>query len=447
MKILISMIVGGIIGYFTNWLAIKMLFRPYEAKYFLGYKVPFTPGLIPKEQKRIARSVGHTVEEYLLSPEEVLKHLDEKALDLKIENYLKKILVQLEDYKIRDILLKFNIKDRIEDYSKKLVETLIFNLKTNNKSNEREIISKLKDLIILEGKTELELFLKSEDFNLVLKDILDATGEKVKDENRLVKDYLSIESIETIEKIVEENQRYITFKLRTLLEKEEVRIKLKGLIENLIEENVSGLVTGLIGIENISNKVINGLYEYMRTNKAVGDIKNLIDLGIDGILKLPMDKVYEIGIEVINEDSIKVLLLEVLNQKGKTKLSIGENLVNKLLGKDEFLALIDELRINILERIYSLNIGKLLRKYKVDESSLLKLVNKLYEERIKKNLPILIERMEIGKIVERSILEFEFDFVEELVLDIAEKELKAITKLGGVLGAIIGIITPFLQAI
>ncbi len=50
-------IVGAIIGYTTNWLAIKMLFKPpHEAKYIGKLKVPFTPGLIPRERERIARS-------------------------------------------------------------------------------------------------------------------------------------------------------------------------------------------------------------------------------------------------------------------------------------------------------------------------------------------------------------------------------------------------------
>ncbi len=35
MKFLIASIIGGIIGYLTNWIAIKMLFRPYEEKEYL----------------------------------------------------------------------------------------------------------------------------------------------------------------------------------------------------------------------------------------------------------------------------------------------------------------------------------------------------------------------------------------------------------------------------
>ncbi len=66
-------IVGGIIGYFTNDLAIKMLFRPYRTLQIYGRKVPFTPGLIPKNQERLAKRIADTIMGSLLTPEELQK--------------------------------------------------------------------------------------------------------------------------------------------------------------------------------------------------------------------------------------------------------------------------------------------------------------------------------------------------------------------------------------
>lgn len=64
-------VVGGIIGYFTNDIAIKMLFRPYQAIYIGGRRVPFTPGLIPRSQERLAKNVSKTIMQSLLTPEEL----------------------------------------------------------------------------------------------------------------------------------------------------------------------------------------------------------------------------------------------------------------------------------------------------------------------------------------------------------------------------------------
>lgn len=72
---LIGPISGGIIGYFTNWLAIKMMFRPHQPKYLFGVKLPFTPGLIPKERGRIAEAVGSSISENLMNREVLEKNL------------------------------------------------------------------------------------------------------------------------------------------------------------------------------------------------------------------------------------------------------------------------------------------------------------------------------------------------------------------------------------
>ncbi|BAY70852.1 DUF445 domain-containing protein [Anabaena sp. FACHB-709] len=66
-------ILGGIIGYFTNDIAIKMLFRPYRAIYIGGRRVPFTPGLIPRNQERLAKNISDTIMGSLLTPDELQK--------------------------------------------------------------------------------------------------------------------------------------------------------------------------------------------------------------------------------------------------------------------------------------------------------------------------------------------------------------------------------------
>ncbi|MEB3828124.1 DUF445 domain-containing protein [Phormidium sp. CCY1219] len=73
-------IAGGVIGYFTNDLAIKMLFRPYRAYYIGKRRVPFTPGLIPRNQARLAKRVADTIMGSLLTPEE-LQNLARRLLE------------------------------------------------------------------------------------------------------------------------------------------------------------------------------------------------------------------------------------------------------------------------------------------------------------------------------------------------------------------------------
>ncbi|PPJ62927.1 DUF445 domain-containing protein [Cuspidothrix issatschenkoi] len=72
-------ILGGLIGYYTNDIAIRMLFRPYKAVYIFGRKVPFTPGLIPSNQERLGQNIANAIMKSLLTPEE-LQNLARKLL-------------------------------------------------------------------------------------------------------------------------------------------------------------------------------------------------------------------------------------------------------------------------------------------------------------------------------------------------------------------------------
>lgn len=66
-KIIMSLVISGLIGYCTNYIAVKMLFRPRTVKHIFGHRVPFTPGIIPKNQPRLAKALGSAVSEKLLT--------------------------------------------------------------------------------------------------------------------------------------------------------------------------------------------------------------------------------------------------------------------------------------------------------------------------------------------------------------------------------------------
>lgn len=73
-------IVGAFIGAATNFIAIRMLFRPFEAKYIGKWRVPFTPGVIPKRREELAVKIGEVVAEHLLTNEAVQEKLSEETL-------------------------------------------------------------------------------------------------------------------------------------------------------------------------------------------------------------------------------------------------------------------------------------------------------------------------------------------------------------------------------
>lgn len=71
-SLLLHPLVGSVIGYITNWIAVKMLFKPSKPIYIGKFKLPFTPGIIPKNQERLAKGISNTISNSLLN-EDVLK--------------------------------------------------------------------------------------------------------------------------------------------------------------------------------------------------------------------------------------------------------------------------------------------------------------------------------------------------------------------------------------
>ncbi|MDR2150763.1 MAG: DUF445 family protein [Spirochaetaceae bacterium] len=93
---LIPPLMGAFIGYVTNALAIKMLFRPLRACYLGKIRVPFTPGILPRQRYKLADNIGSMVERDLLTPEllrERLSRADVKAaLTSSIASYTEQAL-------------------------------------------------------------------------------------------------------------------------------------------------------------------------------------------------------------------------------------------------------------------------------------------------------------------------------------------------------------------
>lgn len=87
--------VGAVIGYFTNYIAVKMLFRPRREIKIGSHTLPFTPGIIPKRKNDLAEAVGKAVGTALLTEED----LSSMLLSEDVENSVAEICVtQLGQY-------------------------------------------------------------------------------------------------------------------------------------------------------------------------------------------------------------------------------------------------------------------------------------------------------------------------------------------------------------
>ena len=74
-------VIGAFIGYFTNYIAVKMLFHPYKEIKVLGLKLPFTPGVIPKNKPRLARAIARAVSDVLLTKQDLAGLITDSAVE------------------------------------------------------------------------------------------------------------------------------------------------------------------------------------------------------------------------------------------------------------------------------------------------------------------------------------------------------------------------------
>ncbi|AHM56181.1 hypothetical protein EAL2_c08810 [Peptoclostridium acidaminophilum DSM 3953] len=165
--------VGAVIGWITNVLAIKLIFRPIRP-----VRIPLTGfaiwGLIPKRREEIAHSIGLVVERELLSIEEivdkVIKEEDKaniiKAIKLRIGLIIDEKLPSIIPSTLKSMIREYvdNTVEKeagglIEDLSQNLVHRATSRIKLGNMVEEKINafdLAKLEEIIISISKKELK---------------------------------------------------------------------------------------------------------------------------------------------------------------------------------------------------------------------------------------------------------------------------------------------------
>jgi uncharacterized membrane protein YheB (UPF0754 family) len=89
-------LLGAFIGYLTNKVAIRMLFRPLKPWYVLGMRLPMTPGIIPSKRHELAENIGEMVGEHLMTATDIGAALSAE----RFQNHLHRLV----DTRVKDVL-------------------------------------------------------------------------------------------------------------------------------------------------------------------------------------------------------------------------------------------------------------------------------------------------------------------------------------------------------
>ncbi|WP_456480720.1 DUF445 domain-containing protein [Nautilia sp.] len=112
--------IGALIGYVTNYVAIKLLFRPYKPLK-IGDVTVFPQGVIPREKQTMARKVGEVVKDYILSEDEIKKIISQKEVKEEIVNFIDTKIEKILDKKVTEFMEKEEIIEKISSFIEKFV--------------------------------------------------------------------------------------------------------------------------------------------------------------------------------------------------------------------------------------------------------------------------------------------------------------------------------------
>lgn len=319
---ILAPLVGGVIGYVTNDIAIRMLFRPHTAKHIMGWRIPFTPGIIPKEKGRIAEAVGTAISDNLMS-------------EAVLEKYL----------------LSDNMVNR--------VRTSIVDFIANQKTNSETVAQFLEH-------------------------------------------YLSREEVETLADSAKEG--------------------LTRQMHDKISDSELGRQVAKAAMEYVADKI---------NSNGAADILSEIG-GLVGGLGMAAKLLFTGS--VINK------FLELLREPVERFLAKN---VNEILQKNGD-AIIGNLVESEIDKLLSRPMKDLLAGQDAKLADAVNTMVSIYKTIITDHLPKILESIDISAIVRERINEMDMNETENLILQVMNKELRAIVWLGALLGMLMGCVNIFL---
>ncbi len=408
LKIPLSIFTYGFVGYITNVIALKMIFRPYGEKKFLGMKIPFTPGVVAREKPRFAQAMGKFVDESLLNKETV-EEIFKTNRQVIHNNFYQAVAV--DDYqRIEEFLLRDSNLDFISD---KAYEGLV-NLTPQTKvSLIQRLVNQFQNIDLSKldsGGLESKIKAAGEKTFLNLPVYLENSVDELLRSEHILSNLIPDLFLQKIYQVLDQG---IGYKIADLIEMLKDEQRIVDLLENLQPQ-----------FANFQNKKIAELISDAQRDKLRREIPELI------IEKIRSVQVTEKILDFIEDK----LLIELDPDKTIGELFNGmligtlrdnsENMIGKLL--DKILEYLGGERERIVQGVLEaaqkeggilFTLGKFL---KVD-ATITGVINKLIDEKVPTYLEL--KRDELQGVVQEFIGTIERSKVGDLGIDLSREGL------------------------
>ncbi|MBN2737528.1 MAG: DUF445 family protein [Spirochaetales bacterium] len=503
-------LVGAVIGFVTNYLAIRMIFRPLTQKKIFGIPIPFTPGIIPRQRHVLAESIGKMVSNSLITSDAIQNHLDLPQTREMVQrqiadltgyliqsplNFLNKDILEtiqnfLQSFLEKSLKHLFDSQDFIEG-SRDLLDKIITNI---SKRQLHEVLQALKAdqfidktlLPFLESekiKTPLEAQIKIwirsqmdqntslhslipvtlvEDlfrlFQSVLPQLLESLFNWLR--NQETKENLGIHGKELLKAILNKLNTFQKFFISVGQYDKTLETQMPSIIEDTITQ-LEKAATDKTNQSKFSKALQKGITSWL--DKGIFDIFYTQGIDIESRTQEIFEKIYSFinnqetrgsllkGIEGFLENNKDLELAEILEERlGLDREKLTSFLHNALMGlaqKDSTPSLLAKQLADILSKIMnSLKERSIQDVFGIEESVKEKLDSLLFQQ-----FYILINKRLPDVVASLEIKEMVVNKVNSLSLPMVEKLLLDVMerhlKWINVFGAILGALIGFIQVV
>lgn len=281
-SIIIRPLIGAGIGYVTNWIAVKMMFRPLHPIKIGKFTLPFTPGIIPKNQPKLAESIGNTISNNLLT-----------------DNDLKEVLLsnEVKEYILSNINLSFN---KLKENQDSLKNTICKFIKENDYNSTISLIELKISSSIYETVLEANLgTLISHQIEIAAKEKLKGSMLGFFGGNSIIDSFIPAIN-EKLDEYIKNNGKEL---INNMVKKE---------IEKYSSLSISELSANLKNADFTFDDIVIACYE------------KLVDTKISDFLKtLNISKIVSEKIKAMDVLDLEKLLLDIMKKELNALVNLG----------------------------------------------------------------------------------------------------------------------------
>lgn len=492
-------LVGALIGYVTNAIAIRMLFRPLTEKRIFGVRVPLTPGIIPRQRYQLSQSIARMVSTKLLTPDALDERLQSSefrdGLRGSISEFTDRLLNGTVDLQAREVsgeladllgalAVGFVRSDRFAELSRELIPRAteaIGDIRLGRVLPDERRIAALVDATLQRScspdkrQTAAAAVIRWLDGHVAAHTtVADLVGE--------------IDN-ERIDRFVGKLYDPIYGFLLRWLDREEIRIDLaergRDLIKTILKRLnlVQRLLVSAAQYDRALNEkmplIVDDIIASIRdaggstrnrrriiaaarrriielTHRGVGDLAEQLRLDLPGLATTVTNAVFDLlerpdirervgsavqsYVDRRSEASVQEITSELF---GTDKAEFDQMILDALRGWVDAPESDNRIRTTIAELVgrhvgSRMSVSTLIRLEAGQKERLDALVTGQAVGLLQQRVPALIEGLDIHSLVVRKIDALDVESVEKLLLMVIAKHLKWINLFGAILGAMIG---------